>query len=212
MEEDAFLQGEPLDIDIEEEAKRYAESAEKTKIFNGYSSKKVFKKFDVTDEQEEKFVTKRVIGRFSNVDAKGLLKYILTNIKVDKCSLSQRMKYQIEHLGYVEYVNPKLDVRYIVILDIDTTYSPKFKAYCLKTGQICDMKIHSRLIKKDKRIKVSYAEVPVENGDVIYMSRCDKEPKKRKVDDEWQVVPNEFVWWINDYRKVVNDSEVILHN
>lgn len=212
MEEDAFLQGEPLDIDIEEEAKRYAESAEKTKIFNGYSSKKVFKKFDVTDEQKEKFVTKRVIGRFSNVDAKGLLKYILTNIKVDKCSLSQRMKYQIEHLGYVEYVNPKLDVRYIVILDIDTTYSPKFKAYCLKTGQICDMKIHSRLIKKDKRIKVSYAEVPVENGDVIYMSRCDKEPKKRKVDDEWQVVPNEFVWWINDYRKVVNDSEVILHN
>lgn len=212
MEEDAFLQGEPLDINIEEEAKRYAESAEKTKIFNGYSSKKVFKKFDVTDEQKEKFVTKRVIGRFSNVDVKGLLKHILTNIKVDKCSLSQRMKYQIEHLGYVEYANPKLDVRYIVILDIDTTYSPKFKAYCLKTGQICDMKIHSRLIKKDKRIKVSYAEVPVENGDVIYMSRCDKEPKKRKVDDEWQVVPNEFVWWINDYRKVVNDSEVILHN
>lgn len=207
MEEDAFLQGEPLDIDIEE-VKRCAESVEKTKVFNGYSSKKVFKKFDVTDEQKEKFVSKRVIGRFSNVDTKGLLKYILTNIKVDKCNLSQRMKYQIEHLGYVEYVNPKLDVRYIVILDIDTTYSPKFKAYCLKTGQICDMKIHSRLIKKDKRIKVSYAEVPVENGDVIYMSRCDKEPKKRKVDDEWQVVPNEFVWWINDYRKVINDSEV----
>lgn len=213
MEENAFLQGEPLDVvGIEEEAKRYAEGAEKTKVFNGYSSKKVFKKFDVTDEQKEKFATKRTIGRFSNVDTKELLRYILINIKVDKCSLSQRMKYQIEHLGYVEYVNPKLDVRYIVILDIDTTYSPKFKAYCLKTGQICDMKIHSRLIKRDKRIKVSYAEVPVENGDVIYMSRCDKEPKKRKVDDEWQVVPNEFVWWINDYRKVVNDSEVILNN
>lgn len=208
MEEDTFIQREPLDVDIEEEAKRYAASAEKTKVFNGYSSKRVFKKFDVTDEQKEKFVTKRVIGRFSNVDTKGLLKYILSVANVDKCSLSQRMKYQIEHLGYVEYINPKLDVRYIVILDIDTTYSPKFKAYCLKTGQICDMKIHSRLIKKDRRIKVSYAEVPVENGDVIYMSRCDKEPKKRKVDDEWQVVPNEFVWWINDYRKVLNDSEV----
>ena len=191
---------------------KYKKNDDGEKVFNGYSSKKVFKQFEVTDEQKEKFAIKTVIGRFSNINIEGLLKYILSNVEVDKCNLSQRMKYQIEHLGYVEYVNPKLDVRYIVILDIDTTYSPKFKAYCLKTGQICDMKIHSRLIKKDKRIKVSYAEVPVENGDVIYMSRCDKEPKKRKVDDEWQVVPNEFVWWINDYRKVVNDSEVILHN
>lgn len=191
---------------------KYKKNDDGEKVFNGYSSKKVFKQFEVTDEQKEKFAIKTVIGRFYNINIEGLLKYILSNVEVDKCNLSQRMKYQIEHLGYVEYVNPKLDVRYIVILDIDTTYSPKFKAYCLKTGQICDMKIHSRLIKKDKRIKVSYAEVPVENGDVIYMSRCDKEPKKRKIDDEWQVVPNEFVWWINDYRKVVNDSEVILHN
>lgn len=187
---------------------KYKKNENGEKIFNGYSSKKTFKRFEVTDEQKERFATKIVIGRFSNINIAGLLKYILSHVEVDKCNLSQRMKYQIEHLGYVEYINPKLDVRYIVILDIDTTYSPKFKAYCLKTGQICDMKIHSRLIKKDKRIKVSYAEVPVENGDVIYMSRCDKESKKRKIDDEWQVVPNEFVWWINDYRKVVNDSEV----
>ena len=184
------------------------------KLFNGYSSKKVFKKFDVTEEQKNQFATKTVIGRFSNVDMKGLLKSIFTTLGlyVDRCSLSQRIKYQIEHLGYVEYVNPKLDVRYIVILDIDTTYSPKFKAYCLKNGQICDMKIHSRLVKKDKRIKTSYSDVPVENGDVIYMARCDKEPRKRKGEDGWETVPNEFVWWINDYRKIRDDSEVILHN
>lgn len=184
------------------------------KVFNGYSSKKVFKKFEITEKQKNKFATKTVIGRFSNVDMKGLLKCVLTTsgLYVDRCSLSQRIKYQIEHLGYVEYVNPKLDVRYIVILDIDTTYSPKFKAYCLKNGQICDMKIHSRLVKKDKRIKVSYSDVPVENGDVIYMARCDKEPKKRKGEDGWETVPNESVWWINDYRKITDDSEVILHN
>ena len=186
----------------------------KNNVFNGYSSKKVFKKFEVTEKQKKQFATKTVTGRFSNVDMKGLLKSILTTsgLYVDRCSLSQRIKYQIEHLGYVEYVNPKLDVRYIVILDIDTTYSPKFKAYCLKNGQICDMKIHSRLVKKDKKIKVSYSEVPVENGDVVYMARCDKEPRKRKGEDGWETVLNEFVWWINDYRKITDDSEVILHN
>lgn len=196
-----------------EDCIKYKKEGE-NKVFNGYSSKKVFKKFEVTEEQKKQFATKTVIGRFSNVDMKRLLKSALatSGLYVDRCSLSQRIKYQIEHLGYVEYVNPKLDVRYIVILDIDITYSPKFKAYCLKNGQICDMKIHSRLVKKDKRIKVSYSDVPVENGDVVYMARCDKEPKKRKGEDGWETVPNEFVWWINDYRKITDDSEVILHN
>ena len=200
-------------LDKLEDCIKYKTEGE-NKVFNGYSSKKVFKKFEVTEEQKKQFATKTVTGRFSNVDMKGLLKSILTTsgLYVDRCSLSQRIKYQIEHLGYVEYVNPKLDVRYIVILDIDTTYSPKFKAYCLKNGQICDMKIHSRLVKKDKKIKVSYSEVPVENGDVLYMARCDKEPRKRKGEDGWETVPNEFVWWINDYRKITDDSEVILHN
>ena len=200
-------------LDKLEDCIKYKTEGE-NKVFNGYSSKKVFKKFEVTEEQKKQFATKTVTGRFSNVDMKGLLKSILTTsgLYVDRCSLSQRIKYQIEHLGYVEYVNPKLDVRYIVILDIDTTYSPKFKAYCPKNGQICDMKIHSRLVKKDKKIKVSYSEVPVENGDVVYMARCDKEPRKRKGEDGWETVPNEFVWWINDYRKITDDSEVILHN
>lgn len=167
-------------LDKLEDCIKYKTDGE-NKVFNGYSSKKVFKKFEITEDQKNRFATKTVIGRFSSVDMKGLLKSALatSGLYVDRCSLSQRIKYQIEHLGYVEYVNPKLDVRYIVILDIDTTYSPKFKAYCLKNGQICDMKIHSRLVKKDKRIKVSYSDVPVENGDVVYMARCDKEPKKR---------------------------------
>lgn len=200
-------------LDKLEDCIKYKTDGE-NKVFNGYSSKKVFKKFEITEDQKNRFATKTVIGRFSSVDMKGLLKSALatSGLYVDRCSLSQRIKYQIEHLGYVEYVNPKLDVRYIVILDIDTTYSPKFKAYCLKNGQICDMKIHSRLVKKDKRIKVSYSEVPVDNGDVVYMARCDKEPRKRKGEDGWETVPNEFVWWINDYRKITDDSEVILHN
>lgn len=184
------------------------------KVFNGYNSKKVFKKFEITDKQKEKFATKIIIGRFSNIDMRELLKYILRNseLHIKNCSFSQRIKYQVKYLGYVGYINPKFDTRYIVILDIDTTYSPKFKAYCLKTGQICDMKIHSRLVKNDKRIKVSYSEIPVENGDIIYMERCDKEAKKRKGEEGWEIVPNEFVWWINDYRKITDDSEVMLHN
>jgi DNA polymerase-3 subunit alpha len=176
------------------------------------SKDKCEEKTGLSIEVVERFAAKVTEKTLSNINMNMLLQYITDNLKVNKCTLSQKLKYQIEHLGYIEYINGELDTRYIAILDIDTTYSPKFKAYCLKTGQICDMKIHRRLIKKDKKIKVSYAEVPIENGDVIYMSRCDKEPKQRKIDGEWQIVPNEFVWWINDYRKVLDDSEVVFNN
>ncbi len=179
-----------------------SKGGDKEKIPNGYSSNKVIKKFDINEEQKWEFRSKIVVGKFSNIRIQDLLKHVLRNLAINKCSLTQRMKYQLEHLGYIEYVDPKLDVRNIVIIDLDTTYSPKFKAYCLKNGQLCDMKIHSRLVKKDKRIKTSYADTPIENGDIVYMVRCDKEPRKKKIDDEWQTVPNEFVWWINDYKKV----------
>ncbi len=39
-----------------------------------------------------------------------------------------------------------------------------------------------------------------------------KNQEKEKGEDGWETVPNEFVWWINDYRKITDDSEVILHN
>ena len=103
----------------------------------------------------------------------------------------------------MDYVDSKLDARCVGVLDIDTTYSPKFTAYCVKNGKTCEMKIHSRLNSKNKSIKVSYANIPVVNGDMIYMNQCEKTAKKRKVNDEWQIVPNECVWWITDYKKII---------
>ena len=175
----------------------------KVKTPNGYSYTKIFNKFSISEDDKMKFATKIVVGKFDGINCKGLLKYILHNQNdIVPCTLSQRIKYQLEHLGYIEYTNPSLDARHIVVLDLDNSYSPKFQAYCLSNGKICDMKIHSRLVKKDNRIKTSFNEVPVENGDVVYMNRCDREPRKRKIDGVWQTVPGEYVWWINDYRKV----------
>lgn len=177
-------------------------TGEKVKILNGYSFPKIFNKYNISEEDKKKYATKTVTGKFIDIDSKGLLKDLLRNSKVEACTLPQRIRYQIEHLGYVEYMRPELDARYIAVLNLDTTYSPKFQAYCLKNGQLCDMKIHSRINRKDKHTRVSYKELPIKDGDILYMVRCDKEPRKRKVGDEWQTVPDEYVWWLNDYRKV----------
>ena len=182
-----------------------------SKTINGYSMAKVIKKFSMTPEQIDKFATKRIYGRFTDIHIADLLKYVFQNTSINKCTLSQKLKYQIEHLGYIDYTNPDIDKRYVAILDLDTKYSPKFNAYCLSTGEVCEMKIHSKLMKKDKIIKTSYAEIPIEDGDVIYMKKCIREPRKKKVDNKWTDVPGEYVWWINDYVKI-DDLEVSFDN
>ena len=99
--------------------------------------------------------------------------------------------------------------RYVAVLDLYTTYSPKFLAYCLKTGETCEMKIHKQLIRNNKQVKTSFQMLPVENGDIIYMISCKEEPKRAKNNDgEWEVVPGVSDWWINDYRKITSEDAI----
>lgn len=133
----------------------------------------------------------------------GLVKEIANNIENDEFSLSDILKFQVDILGYIKYINPDLTNRHIAILELDTTYSPKFKAYCLKNGQVCEMKIHNTIPRNDKKIKTCFKDVPLENGDIIYMSKCDKEPRRKKnPDGSWGIVEGEYNWWINEYSKI----------
>ena len=69
------------------------------------------------------------------------------------------------------------------------------------------MKVHKTIPRNDKRCKVSFKQVPFEEGEIIYIKDCKKEPKKIKVDDEWQIVPDTYEWWIKDYYKVVANEK-----
>ena len=56
----------------------------------------------------------------------------------------------------------------MLITDLNTSYSPKFNAYSIGEGKSVEMKIHSKMNKRDKEQKVSFNEIPVEDGNVIY--------------------------------------------
>lgn len=190
-------------LDLRNRMDLILKNCDKVKIPNGYSFKKIFSKLGVSEEDKIKFATKKTIGKFDGVDFVKALKELMKTVDITPCSGMQRAKYQLDHLGYIEYVDPDIDVHVIVILDLDTTYSPKFKAYSLKTGQSCEMKIHKTIPRNNKKIKTCFNDLPVENGDVIYMTQCEKEPQRRKnADGEWEVVDGMYNWWINDYRKI----------
>jgi DNA polymerase III alpha subunit len=141
--------------------------------------------------------------QFTNVDWIGLVRELSSRVSNEEYGIGMLVKYQYEVLGYIDYINPQLDKRYVVITELDNTYSPKFKAYCLATGQSAEMKIHKNLNYKEKEIKVSVQECPIEDGDIIYMRSCKQKQRQRKENDEWVNVPDTFDWWINDYYKVV---------
>ena len=154
----------------------------------------------VTDKLESGKISEK---QYRITDWVGLVKEIVKNIENDEFSLCTLLKFQIDILGYIKYINPDLTTRHIAILELDTTYSPKFKAYCLKNGQVCEMKIHKTIPRNDKKVKSCFKDTPVENGDIIYMEKCNKEPRRKKnPDGSWGIVEGEFNWWINQYKKI----------
>ena len=175
---------------------------EKTKIPNGYSSKKVFKKYEMTDKQKAEFSTKTVIGSFAEIDMVGMAKEYEKIVEVPNSTISELAKYQCEFLGYVDYMDDNLEWRYVVVTDLDTKYSPKFKAYCLSKGNNTQMKVSNRLNNRNKAVKTAFTTTPFENGDILYLTKVEQQPRKRKTENGFEDVPGEFDWWVREYKKV----------
>ena len=67
-----------------------------------------------------------------------------------------------------------------------------------------EFKIHKRRNPKEPKIKTSFADTPIENGDVILIKAWKDEPRRRKnADGKWEPIPGVFDWWINEY-SVIN--------
>ena len=142
--------------------------------------------------------------QYSITDWKGLVKEICKRIPDVEFPLSTLIKFQNEILGYIEYKNPELSNKIAAVTKLDTKYSPKFQAYSLKDGRTMEFKIHKRRNPKEPKIKTSFADTPIENGDVILIKAWKDEPRRRKnADGKWEPIPGVFDWWINEY-SVIN--------
>lgn len=140
--------------------------------------------------------------QFTQVDWVGIVKELCSKIDNEEFESYELAKFQYEVLKYVDYVDEELDWNYIVVTDLNTQYSPRFNAYCIKKGKVTEMKVHNKISRGDKNIKTSFNEISFKDGDILYIKNTKKQPKKRKVGDDWEVVPDVFEWWIKDYVKV----------
>ena len=59
---------------------------------------------------------------------------------------------------------------------------------------------HQSCNPRETKVKTSVRDLPFKDGDILYMNACEKKNRVRKNENgEWEDVPNEFVWWLNDY-------------
>ena len=179
---------------------------EKIKITNGYSFTKIFKKYQITEDEKKMFAVKTVYGKYDGIHTRQLLKYLLGICKYPPCSTAQKIRYEQELLGYIDYKNPDLDKRYFIVTQLDTKYSPKFMAYCLNNGNSVEMRVRKKRNPKNKndKCRMSFSEKPFNDGDILYLKSWGKEPKMKKTDGGWEKDPSVMYNWLYDYDIVKN--------
>lgn len=178
------------------------------KLFDAFGDKKYvqktkLKEFGIPEDLVREIAEKETPTRFT-VNIMDFLRMTTKYFQTLPCSLKDKIKYQIELLGYADYTDPDADPRCAFIMNVDTKYTPWIDAYCLKNGVVRRFKIHKSKNPKKPEIKMTWRMMPLEVGDIIYIKKFKKEHAVKKVDGEWKPIPDKFDYWINDYKTVMN--------
>ena len=177
------------------------EKHKKTGEFNGYNYEKFFKISEMPDDMKLKYATKTSEAEYKGLDAYKLLvelKYHGTPM-----SVGEKIRAQQEYLSYISYTDPNMDSRYVVVTNLDTNYSPKFVAYCIKNGQSVPMKVRKNKQGRDWHVKNSFKDTPFKEGDILYMIKCKQEPKAvRQSDGNWGRDYTNKEWWLYEYNVI----------
>lgn len=184
---------------------KQCERHKKTGEFNGYNYEKLFKLTEMPEDIKLRFATKVSEEEFKDIDAYRLLtelKYVGTPF-----SVRERIEAQQEYLSYIDYTDPTLDKSYVVVLNLNTNYSPKFTAYCLCTGKSVPFKVRKNKKGRTANVVNSFKDTPFAEGDILKFNlrRCKQEPKSKFVDGDWIHDYSDKEWWCYEY-KVVNEG------
>lgn len=167
---------------------------------NGYNYEKFFKISEMPEDMKLKYATKISEEEYKDIDAYRLLTELKYNGNI--MSVKEKIKAQQEYLSYIDYTDPNMDKRYVVVTNLNSNYSPKFVAYCLNNGKTCPFKIRKNKRGRDWNVKTTFKDTPFQDGDVLCLITCKQEPKAKFVDGAWQRDYKDKEWWCYEYNVV----------
>lgn len=186
-------------------------------LYNMFEGKKAPKKETVSKNisniniinliEQYSVPTKATYTKFNSDDFLTNVWNILPNKDV---SLSCKLSFQNELLGYIDYQNNKLPKKYVLITDINTKYTPVVYTYSLNSSVSIKCKISKKLWNNDGELK---------KNDIIYIHSMQKKFGCKKVGEKTlangKVKPifeedkSKQEWWITNYSVIHNIDEVI---
>lgn len=161
-------------------------------LFNTLYGKSTFKKEKLPCKEEN--IKKYGIEKaktYKNVDTESLLKELIKNIPNKELPVRTILKAENDYLGYVDYKNDKLK-DFILVMDINTKYSPKLTVHNLQTGETQIMKMS----------KDTYANNPFDKSVIIQILSKKQKNRFTKIDGKWCKLVDEFDTWIDTYKVV----------
>lgn len=164
-----------------------------------YSVKQINKnKLDSLDLKRfviEKYSKKETKALYKEIDNIGLIKHLINNIEKRDILLKDRFKTEMESFGYIATNIKDVSDRLYYVLKIDEYKNKKSNTYYATLYNI----------KNGEEVKYrvsdwkTYLEYPFKEGDIIKIIEEGKSPKKKKVGEDWIIIPNEYnkmlVWW-----------------
>ncbi|MBU3186543.1 PHP domain-containing protein [Clostridium estertheticum] len=145
---------------------------------------------------------------YTKFDYDKSLQEIWNSLKNEDANVQDKIVYQKEILGYIDYTNEKLDKRYVLVSDIDTKYTPTLNTHCLNNGTDVICKISKKI----------WNNQPVQENNIIYIHSMERRFKQKKVgetvDTKGKVKlifekTDELIWFITEYNLIEDISEAI---
>ena len=140
---------------------------EQVKIFNEFYDAKQLNKVDMDEllphDTMLKLCEKETEKKYVNVDWIRIVQLLCVKTSDIQTSITDRIQYEADCLGYIQLTVPKLNPSYIYVLDIDGKFANKtVLGYVLQNGQQRRLKVKARTLEAD----------PIEKGDIL---RIDEE-------------------------------------
>lgn len=159
------------------------------KIFDMFDGRKTLKveeanRMGLTPELIEKFGGQSTEKQIKNLDIKSLIKYICDNRTYPKTTITDRINYENETLGYIDIKMPELSADYGYVLNVNKKYNNKMiELYRLQDGTTESIKVKGK----------TYDLNPIEEGMIIRTLEASEELKWYKAPDgSWKRREDEY--------------------
>ena len=171
------------------------------------------KQFTISKLQKEgedielikKYCQKQTEKTLKEFDYIGFLKDMTSSMVYSPVSITERMDYQKEYIGYISYINPNVSKRYYYVKDLSVTKS-------IVNIQLYE--IYSGKTQKVKMWTTQYKKNPFDEGDILYLKSVEKKHKKEPTGEInqktgkkiYKDVPDKFEFWLKNFT-IKNDVE-----